>query len=398
MILLIQMNIYYWAPFITHVATVDAVKNSAMSLSLFSKKKLNPIIINSVGEWTAHEKLNKENGIKTLDLTKSENFYNKLPRGGFVKSRIAYFMIILKTFKKLHFFLKQKQINDIIILHLLVSLPLILNFFFKYKCKFVLRISGFPKLNIFRKYLWKLSNRNIDFITCPTVGTKNDLVKKKIFNQSKVYVLRDPVIIISQFIKKFKASKNKKLDLNYILCIGRLTEQKNFQFVIKNFIKILGLDPDISLVILGSGENEYQLKKLVKNLKLTDKIHFVSFQKNIYQYLKHAKCFILSSKWEDPGFVLLEAAISRVPIISSNCKNGPKEILSNSEGGYLYKVNDDSDFIKKYEIFLEDMRKQPNNVNKKIKKTFRIVRDFTIFNHFKTLEKIIRKSNEKNIN
>ena len=55
--------------------------------------------------------------------------------------------------------------------------------------------------------------------------------------------------------------------------------------------------------------------------------------------MKNASLFILSSLWEDPGFVIIEAALCNLSIISSNCSNGPKELLSNGEAGTLFESN-----------------------------------------------------------
>ena len=63
----------------------------------------------------------------------------------------------------------------------------------------------------------------------------------------------------------------------------------------------------------------------------------MGFSENIFSYMKKADAFILSSLWEDPGFVLIEAAFCNLFIISSDCKNGPKEILLNGKGGILFK-------------------------------------------------------------
>ena len=55
--------------------------------------------------------------------------------------------------------------------------------------------------------------------------------------------------------------------------------------------------------------------------------------------MKKASIFILSSLWEEVGFLIVEAALSNLVIISSDCPNGPKEFLDNGYGGYLFKTN-----------------------------------------------------------
>ena len=72
-----------------------------------------------------------------------------------------------------------KEKPDFLIIHLITSLPLILLIFFNFNTKFILRISGMPKLNFFRKVLWKLISKKIYLVTCPTITTLNYLISLK---------------------------------------------------------------------------------------------------------------------------------------------------------------------------------------------------------------------------
>ena len=63
----------------------------------------------------------------------------------------------------------------------------------------------------------------------------------------------------------------------------------------------------------------------LKKLNLENKVFLIGHEKNIYKYLKRAEMFILSSLWEDPGFVLVEAGYSNTIVLSSDCPNGPKK-------------------------------------------------------------------------
>ena len=66
-------------------------------------------------------------------------------------------------------------------------------------------------------------------------------------------------------------------------------------------------------------------------------------KKNIYDYLKESRIFIQTSLWEDPGFVLLEAGYSNKIVLSSNCPNGPIEILDNGNIVILDNGNNSQD-------------------------------------------------------
>jgi len=381
------MNLLYWCPYLSKVATVQAVLNSAVSIKQYSKNKLNPQILNIVGEWNEYEKYLKSKDIKLTNLINSDTFYKSLPRNSYFKSRISYLLITLVSFYQLYKFLKSKNENDIFIIHLISVLPLFLSLLFNFKCKFVLRISGYPKLNFFRKFLWKLSNKKLSAIMCPTLDTQNYLIQKGVFDKKKCFLLNDPILEIS----KFQSLKKENIedifrDKKYILNIGRLVNQKNQIFLIKGFKKIHEFNKNLNLLILGEGELENKLKVLSKKLGIDKNIFFLGHVENVFKYLNNAEYFVLTSKWEDPGFVLLEAAFTKTSIISADCPNGPKEILDNEKGGFIFESNNMENFIetfKKAEITSNEIK------NKKKKEVLKKAMNYTKFRHFKNLSRII---------
>ncbi len=381
------MNLIYWCPFLSKVATVRAVLNSAISVKQYSKNKLNPQIINSVGEWNDFKEIIDNNNIKLINLLNSKTFYNNLPKTSYLKSRFSYCLISFLTFKRLYNFLKNKDKNDVFIIHLISVLPLILSLLFNFKCKFVLRISGYPKLNIFRKLLWKLSNKKLSAIMCPTVDTYNDLTKNKIFDKHKCHILNDPILeVLKHKILKKEKIEGSIIDKKYIINIGRLSNQKNQFFLINAFKKILEIDRSFNLIILGEGELKDELKSLSKKLKIENKIFFLGHVENVFKYLNNAKYFILTSKWEDPGFVLLEAAFTRTTIISADCPNGPKEILDNGKGGFIFKSNDVSNFL---ETFKNAEESTAEMIMLKKREVLKKSMNYTKLRHYKKLNRIV---------
>jgi|TARA_B100002003_G_scaffold237691_1_gene255081 glycosyltransferase involved in cell wall biosynthesis len=387
------MKIFYWSPFISKVATVSSVIKSAESITRYSKKNnVNVAIIDAVGEWTNYKKL-IDPKIEIINLNK-KNIFRYLPKGNFFKSRLSYVLIFVLNFFKLLNLIKNKR-PDYLIAHLLTSLPIFLTLFFNNKTKIVLRISGLPKLNFFRFIFWKLFSKNIYSVTCPTTTTYKYLKKMNIFNKNNIVILRDPVIKINEFLKKkYERVEDIKIEKkNLIIGIGRFTRQKNFLLLIKAFKKILIKYPNYHLILLGEGEQEEMLKEKVKKLEIQNKVFFLGYQKNVYKYLLNSDCFILTSLWEDPGFVILEAALSNTLIISSNCPNGPDEILSSGRNGFLFKNNDISDLLNKFDKFKnsteDELKKKRFSVKKQLKM-------FTQFAHFKSLEKIIELNDKKN--
>jgi glycosyltransferase involved in cell wall biosynthesis len=378
-----KKEIFYWGPFIDDsIATVNAMYNSAIAVNKFSKK-YRISIINAVGEWES--KKEDEKSIRFFDF--KNNVVNKIPKYGFINSRLSYWIIFFKSFFPLKKLLTEKK-PEFLVIHLLVSLPMTLFFLFRFKTKLILRISGKPKLNIFRIFIWKLISKKIDKVFCPTDETRLDLIKKNIFSSKKIYLLHDPIINIKKFIS-FK--KDKELDprfkKNNIILVGRLTKQKNFKLIIDAYKKNENFMKKYQIFIFGDGELEKNLKTKVKNYELENKIIFLGYKKNIYKYMANSKLFILTSLWEDPGFVLIEAAMNNLPILSSNCPHGPKEIIGNDEyGGYLFQSDNLASLSKKLNFFMQDSER---NVLKKKKYIKRKIKKYTLFNHSSVLEEYL---------
>ncbi len=244
------------------------------------------------------------------------------------------------------------------IIHLITSLPLTLLLLFKFETKFILRISGLPKLTFFRKLLWRLSLKKVYAITCPTEATRKHIISLNIIKKEKIFLLSDPVIEVKK-ISKLKKEEIPIKNNNYIFAAGRLTEQKNFELMIDGFNVIQKEFSNIQLILAGEGELKNKLQHRVKKLNLEKKIIFIGYQKNVYSYMKKSICFLSTSLWEDPGFVIIESAFCGAPIISSDCENGPKEIIPNKDFGYLFKSNNLQSLIEKLREFLYD------NINKK---------------------------------
>ena len=342
-------------------------------------------LINVFGEWTRLKNQNN-NCVNFIDLFLARKINFEKDITGYFKSRAFYLFVGFFSFLSLHKLIKNKK-PDVIIIHLLSFIPLTLNLFFSYETKFILRISGFPRLNFFRKFLWKLNSKKIEKIICPTEETKNYLIERKIFHENKLILIEDPIIEISKILKMRNQKipqfiKNKK----YILSIGRLSIQKNYELLLNFFNIESKKDPKLYLVIAGEGEERSNIMKFIKKNSLEERVILLGFKNNIHNLLKHCYCFILTSLWEDPGFVLIEAAINNANIISSNCKSGPKEILSNGKGGFLFDSNNLLSLINVFENFKKSSKE--NIYNKKYYSKKKAL-NYSKFRHFKKLNNFL---------
>ena len=376
-------TIYFWAPYNSKIGTINSVINSVISIEKYSKKKFTSYLIDSTDEW-----INYSDKFNVIKLRKNKIDYRKAKNKGFFWSRFFYLKIFLSCFLPLKNILINNKPNYFIA-HLITSLPLIIFILFKLETKLILRISGEPKLNIFRKMLWKLAANKLFLVTCPTIETVDKLKNLKIFDPKIIKVLYDPVIKINEINKKKKhLIEEENQNQSFFLMIGRLTKQKNFQFVINTFSKFFR-KKKINLLILGEGEQKKNLQNLIYSKGMSEKIKLLGFQKNVFKYLSKADCFILPSLYENPGHVLIEAAACCCPIISSNCPTGPAEILNYGKNGFLFNVNDENDFKEKIEMFFKqsDLEK-----NKKILLSKKNINKFTLFRHFQLFEELFSTS------
>ncbi len=377
------MKIFYWSPFFTNIATISAVLNSAKSLIKYQNKNLYSVsIINAIGEWNDYKK-NNEKDLFFKNLFEKD-FTKLIPKGGFIKSRLSYIFIFLVSLKRLLKVINEEK-PDYLIIHLVTSLPIFLSPLFNKKTKIILRLSGLPKLNYFRRIFWKLYSKKIYKITCPTRSTLETIKRSKIFDIDKIVLLKDPIISI----KNIKNNINEKLDeeiknKKYILGIGRLTNQKNFTLLLKFFLELNKKYPEYKLYILGEGEDRVLLNNMINKFNLSSKAFLLGHQDNVFKYLKYAECFVLSSLWEDPGFVLIEAGAMNTNIISSNCPNGPKEFINNEE--FLFTNGSHEDLLKTFEIFRKKTSAELLDQKIDIKKRTKF---YTSFQHFKNLENIL---------
>jgi glycosyltransferase involved in cell wall biosynthesis len=347
-----KKNIVYWSPCLNPVGTLKSTINSAKGLSKYSNKEEYSVsLINVCGEWNDYKNDLKANKIDIIDLTFS--YFNFLPKHGYFNSRFSYIVIILFSFfPLLKFLFKTKP--DFFIAHLITSLPIIIFNLFNLKTKLILRISGFPKLNFIRKLFWQKSANNISHVTCPSRQLMKKLAEIEIFNISKMSFLPDAIISY----KDFKNDKSNEVVLSVfntkkkiMLAAGRLTKQKNFSFLINEFSQFSRINKDYILVILGEGEERKKLNKLILKNKMNNEIFIPGKVTRIYKYMRKSDVFILSSLWEEIGFVIVEAALSNLFVISSDCPNGPSEFLSEGRGGILFKnnrMNALSDALKRY--------------------------------------------------
>lgn len=130
-----------------------------------------------------------------------------------------------------------------------------------------------------------------------------------------------------------------------IVGIGRLVDQKDFSTLLRAF-SVLRQQRECHLVLLGEGRLYDTLSNLAVALQIQDQVDFLGFTENPYRYLAKASLFVLSSAWEGFANVVAEAIALQVPVVSTDCPSGPREILANGKYGTLVPVADSAAMAK----------------------------------------------------
>lgn len=145
----------------------------------------------------------------------------------------------------------------------------------------------------------------------------------------------------------------RNTNVNKIVNVGRLTEQKNQKLLIDAFAKIVPRHPDSFLEIYGSGELEQDLKEQIARLSLESRVFLCGNVSDLHERISDASVFCLSSDYEGLSNALLEAMMMGIPCISTNCA-GADEYIRDGENGFLTETGNCTDFAEALDKLLSD--------------------------------------------
>lgn len=135
-----------------------------------------------------------------------------------------------------------------------------------------------------------------------------------------------------------------------LLAVGRLTKQKNFEYLIYTCGKLWDSGYQFQLKILGEGPERANLDQQIKRLHLEDQVELKGFTSNPYPWMKAADMIVCSSRYEGISTVVQEALILGKPVVTTPC-TGMEELLGESEFGVIAEASDDGLYRGLKEIF-----------------------------------------------
>ena len=124
-----------------------------------------------------------------------------------------------------------------------------------------------------------------------------------------------------------------------LLSCGRFVKQKDFPTLIKA-LAIVRKTNRARLIILGDGDERKTIESCIADLELEDCVSLPGYEKNPLAYMRAADLFVLSSRWEGFGIVVAEALGCGTQVVSTDCPNGPREILGDGKWGRLVPIQD----------------------------------------------------------
>lgn len=195
--------------------------------------------------------------------------------------------------------------------------------------------------SMFRKYvthsLIKLFYKKVDAIVAQSNQMGQDLIENYGFGKNKVEVINNA--LADKYEIELKSSKTyEKLD--YILYAGRLEPQKGLVMLIQAFSKMH--NQSISLYIVGDGSQKCELTELCKELKIENRVKFISYASNLEEYYRTAKITVLTSFYEGFPNVLIESIACGTPVVAFDLPSGPNEIITTDNGVLVEYLNVDA--------------------------------------------------------
>lgn len=213
---------------------------------------------------------------------------------------------------------------------------------------------------------WEHFNSNIDWnpITTPLsrylAAKRSNMIITLTQRDAENYKQRYKALNVISISNPITCNTNSQalLNQNIVLAIGRLTEQKGFDMLIKAWHLITKDNKNWKLRIVGGGEMETQLLEMIDFYHLNKTIELLPPTNDVVSLYKNASIYVMSSRFEGLPLVLIEAMSMGLPIVSFDCETGPRELIENDVTGVLVPSNDIEKLASELNLLMNDKERQ----------------------------------------
>lgn len=210
--------------------------------------------------------------------------------------------------------------------------------------KLVLSMAGMPRSSGYRNFLWPRLYPRAHAFVAPAQSVATVAAERANLEIDRFEVIPNPVVsqrVLSLGEEAVDHPWFGDPEQPVVVAVGRLTRQKDFPTLVRAMARVREKVP-ARLLIVGEGEGEHRelIDKLKAELGLQDAVQLHGFDPNPYKYMRAADLFVMSSEWEGPGHVLIEAQALGTPVVATDCPAGPRDTLLDGRAGLLVPVGD----------------------------------------------------------
>lgn len=167
------------------------------------------------------------------------------------------------------------------------------------------------------------------------------------------------LVVISNPLS-FYPQESSSLTNKKVIAVGKQSYQKGYDLLLKAWQIVNQINPNWQLEIYGKLDQNQGLEQLANELKIQNSVQFFPPEKNIQQKYLESSIYVMSSRFEGFGMVLIEAMACGVPCVSFDCKYGPSDIIKNNEDGFVVENGNTNQLAEKLLFLIE------NEVERKI--------------------------------
>lgn len=207
--------------------------------------------------------------------------------------------------------------------------------------------------------------------------------------KSKRAVIYNPIIVKDDGQAE-ELPREVDPDKNWLVSMGRLTEQKGFDLLLQAFQQISPKYPNWQLIIMGRGELRQKLEQMRDDLGLSGQVIFTGALSNPFTILKQGKLFVMASKNEGFPMAHGEALACGLPVIATDCPSGPREMIRHNVDGLLVPNQDVAAFALAMDSLMSDQEKRDQFATKAPEVTVRFSLDAIIAEWETVMDKLVR--------